>query len=103
MKLKKGVLLGDIKPEIIMALLVIEPILQGYNQGLVITSCRNGKHSKNSKHYLGYAVDFRIWQLQNDNTTDAVVALIRSELTKEYYVKAEDTHIHVQWNGQPIG
>ena len=102
MKLKPGVKIGGIRPEIIAALLVIEPILKGYDQELVITSCRDGRHSKNSKHYLGCAVDIRTWQLENDDTTDAVVVLIKSALTSEYYVVNEQTHIHLQFNGAPI-
>ena len=101
MKLKSGVKLGQIKPEIVAACLVIEPILKRHGQELIITSCRDGRHSKNSKHYLGYAIDIRIWDLQQHNEVEAVAILLQDALTDEYYVHVEPDHIHLQFNGLP--
>ena len=102
MKLKNGVKLGCISPEMIACCLVIEPILKNHGQELIITSCRDGKHSKNSKHYLGHAIDIRIWDLQRDNTVNAVALLLQDALTDEYYVHVEPDHIHIQFNGLAI-
>ena len=102
MRFKSGIMVGGIKPEMVVALMVIEPILEQYGQECVVTAVRDGKHSKNSKHYLGYAVDLRSWVLSRDNTASNCASAIQTALGGEYFVQAESDHIHAQFNGLPI-
>lgn len=59
MKLKIGVRLKDLSPQMVMAALIIYSIY--YDRGIecVITSANDSKHSTNSLHYKGNALDIR--------------------------------------------
>lgn len=101
MKIKHGVSLKGISPEIIVAILIIEPILNEYGQELVITSGREGQHVKNSAHYRGDAIDFRNWQLVADGNLHAAITVMQDALGDEYWIKDSDTHIHLETKSFP--
>lgn len=101
MKLKSGVRVGHVKPPIVLCFYIIEPVLELYGQELVVTSICDGKHSKNSKHYLGYACDIRTWQLTENGTIQEAAKDIQNALGEEYYIAVESDHIHIQFNGLP--
>lgn len=98
MILKKGVLITGVQPEIVLAIIIIEPICDELGVDLVITSCRDGEHSKNSKHKLGFAIDIRTRDLQ-DQEKIKLAQDIRAALTSEFFVLLEGDHIHIQFNG----
>ena len=101
MKLKDGIIVNGMRPEILLAVYIIEPILLSLHQELVITEICGGKHSANSKHYLGCAIDIRTWALTENGTTEECAKLLQSALGWEYYVHVEPDHIHIQFNGLP--
>ena len=101
MKLKEGVKVSGVQPEIILALMVIQPLFDAIDVDFVITSCRDGKHSKNSKHYLGYAVDIRSREMDHLEQV-ALAQAIRKALTPEYYLLIEADHFHLQFNGSAL-
>ena len=96
--LKDGVKAQSVKQEIVLALMVIAGICEEHDIDLVVTSIRDGVHSHNSKHKLGYAVDIRSREI-SDGYKVEFTQRIRDALTDEYYVKLEDDHIHIQFNG----
>ena len=98
MEFKKGVLITGVQPEIVLAIIIIEGVCDGLGVDLVITSCRDGEHSKNSKHKLGFAVDIRTRDL-SDHEKTKLAQDIRAALTSEFFVLLEDDHIHIQFNG----
>lgn len=59
-----------------------------------ITAGKDGKHSTNSQHYLGLAVDVRIKDWKCDVTTLARV--IAMTLGSDYVVVQESDHLHIQ-------
>ena len=94
---KKGVKINGIKPEAVLACLVIVSVLTAQGFGaydIVITSGTEGKHSRTSLHYVGFAVDVRSNEM--DFPEDAVDAL-KIALTDEFDVIQEKTHIHVEF------
>ena len=99
MKIKKGVRVGGLQPEMILAIMIVEPISVSFGQDFCITSALDGKHSKTSRHPLGFAVDVR----SRDMTDDARAGLAMQEaLGDEYFVLVERNHIHIQFNGTQI-
>ena len=100
MKIKSGVQVGGIQPEMILALMVAEPILEDYGQDLVITSCTDSQHSKNSRHYIGYGLDLRSRDVQTSDIS-LLVDDLKLALGSEYYVAFETHHFHIQFNGSP--
>jgi hypothetical protein len=88
--------INGIQPELVVAMLVVS----GIHPDAEITSCVEGKHSRTSLHYVGYAIDVAI----NDKTREQAVdfrTAIAESLTVEYDVILEDDHIHIEF--QPKG
>ncbi len=99
MKIKSGVSLLGLKPEMVIAFIIAAPILESYSQECVITSGVEGKHSKKtSKHYVGYGLDLRTRDM-NGADSELCAADIRDALGDEFYVAFEKNHIHISYNG----
>ncbi len=97
MKIKPGVRLNGLRVEMMVALMIIEPILKRYQQELVITSALDSKHSNRSRHYVGHGLDVRTRDIVGD--VNEVVDKIKADLGSEYYVAFEKNHIHISFNG----
>lgn len=63
----------------------------------VVTSLTDGKHSDNSLHYSGEAVDFRTWYFTEQVLEDLAWELQR-DLGSDYDVVVEKTHLHVEYD-----
>lgn len=95
MMIKEGVAIAGVRPEIIIALQIVEPILESYGQELVITSCMEGKHKRGSAHYTGRAVDLRIWNITD---AEACVRVCKNKLGDNYDIILEGNHIHLEFD-----
>ena len=95
MKIKDGVACAGIQPEIVLALIVVEPILEAHKQELVVTSALDGKHKRGSAHYTGRAVDLRTWDLVMG---EECVKKMQSALGVGYDVVLEHNHIHMEFD-----
>lgn len=102
MRLKRGVKLNGMSPQILLAIVIAAPIFSKYQKReLVITSVTDSKHGRGSKHFIGNAVDLRTRTLDKAPsqanarlvTNDLVVAL-----GAEFDVVLEKDHIHVEWD-----
>lgn len=98
MKIKAGVRIIGLKPEMIICMMIIEPIMEAYEQELVITSGTEGRHSAKSRHYLGYGLDIRCRDIPASQIPEAVIDMQES-LGAEFFVLYEGNHIHIQFNG----
>ena len=98
MKIKSGVSVQGLKPEIIIAAMIADGVWTEHGQELVITSGTDGKHSKNSRHYIGMAIDLRTWYFEK-KLRPLIARKLRLTLGTEYKVVNHKTHIHVQFNG----
>lgn len=99
MKIKEGVKVTGLRPELLLALMVAKDVWQAEGQELVITSVIDGKHSATSLHYAGQAADLRIWGLADPAKT---AALLNESLGEDYDVLAEGDHIHVEWQPRRV-
>lgn len=59
MEFKEGVSIKGIQPEIILALLLTEPIYKQRLLTMWVTSVTDGEHMEGSLHYKGLAADLR--------------------------------------------
>jgi hypothetical protein len=102
MRIKPGVQVGGLQPEMILALMIVEPILESYGQELVLTSVTDSEHSDMSRHYVGYGTDIRSRDARRAgfNVTE-IEDKMSAALGDEYYVKHEVHHFHLQFNGSP--
>ena len=101
LRVKKGVVFKDFKEHIIFLLEILCNLSEIIKKDIWITSANDGKHSKNSYHYLDLALDIRIRNLTSDE-----IKLVLTELTLDsgrYYlpffdIVLESDHIHVEWD-----
>ena len=82
---------------LVKILLVGEKVYNRMGKELVITSLMEGKHKRNSKHYIGDAADFRTWYFTPPEMLD-VVEQLRNLLGGDYDVVLEPDHIHVEYD-----
>lgn len=97
MKLKPGVVIHGIRPEMLLALIVGESVWREFDlPELVITSCTDGTHSPTSLHYSGSAVDLRSRDIPSSQVSIVANAL-SDRLGVDFDVIPEATHIHVEY------
>jgi len=101
-KLKNNVNLSGVHSKVYYAASVIAEIYEEYNLDLVITSGRDGRHSKHSVHYGGLAIDCRIYTLPSATAVKEVATEIQKRLGDEFWVLLEKDHIHCQYGHDNI-
>lgn len=101
MKLKLGVLLKDLTPQMVLGALVINDVFWKHDTECIITSANDSTHSATSWHYKGRALDFRTKHYVGDKT--ALVQEIKDDLGPNFDVVLEDLggnneHLHVEYD-----
>lgn len=95
--IKKGVSCEGIKLEALHAIIACHACYMDAGQSFTVTSICDGKHSKNSLHYSGLAIDIRTRDL--DGITPIKMAeLIQAKLGDDYDVVVETDHIHLEYD-----
>lgn len=100
MKLKNGVKLDGTRPEIWMAVGVLEGIYASLGKELVVTSLNDGTHMVGSRHYQGLAADIRIRDL-SPMELEVVLATAKLRLEPAGYDVVDErkkAHIHVEYD-----
>lgn len=105
-KLKKGVMLDKVQPQMVVAAMVVCSIYEEAGYDCTITSGNDGVHSTGSLHYRGLALDFRTRNVPEDLRDDlqrAVQVALNGEASNfvgDYDVVLEKTHLHVEYDPQ---
>ena len=103
MKLKTGVKVGRIQPELVLGLVVANTIHQEITgEPLVVTSLADGKHKNTSLHYKGLAADIRSHDLNTAQKTHFSGAM-KLALGSEFQLILEDEgkaneHYHLEYD-----
>lgn len=97
-ELKAGVNPLGMRPEIMLAIAVADEVYNILNVHLVITSISDGKHSANSYHYKGLAVDLRTRYFLDDKDLKDTAKEIKDRLGPLYDVVVEKDHIHLEFD-----
>lgn len=103
LNLKAGVDVSNLQPEILVGILVAQSVYSTYGFDCIITSLKDGVHSKQSLHYrdgLCRAVDLRINHLPNELVAN-LAAEIRLRLTTDYDLVQESDHLHLEYDPKP--
>ncbi len=95
-RIKPGVRIEGIRPEIIMAINVAEALYTLHNTELVINKVTDRPHSPGSLHYIGQAVDLRISDLSRGEV-GAIATELRIALGRQFNVVVKSDHIHVEF------
>lgn len=93
--LKEGVDIRGLQPEMSLGILILYTKLLpiSTNGKVVITAITDGKHKTNSLHYVGSAVDIRIWNL--DNIKGIIQDLKESMAGFDFFLHSD--HLHVEY------
>jgi hypothetical protein len=97
-RLKPGVSIVGIKPEISMALPIIASVYQVFGVDTVVTAGTDGKHRVGSLHYSGNALDIRTRNIATAAEKHEMCAKIAEALGKDFDVVLESTHLHVEFD-----
>jgi hypothetical protein len=96
LSLKSDVRSLGVKPEALLAILIAYSVYQRHGKNCVITSIVDGKHSRGSIHYAGYAFDLRTRHLTEEEL-GAIALDLQEALGQDYDVVIEPNHIHVEY------
>jgi hypothetical protein len=96
LEVKPGVSLVLLRPQILIALRVLEALFDDEGVACVITSGDDGTHKQGSKHYGGDALDIRTRTI-TQHKAQLIVQHARRALGSSFTVLLEHDHIHVQY------
>jgi len=96
MSLKAGVRVLGIRPEMVLALRIVEAVYQAHGAPFVITSVMEGTHKRASLHYLGCAADLRL----PPQDAASIVAEAKAALGDDFDVILEGDHVHVEFQAK---
>ena len=97
MVLKQGVKITNLKPQLIIAIIVANDVYNLHKQELVITSCDDSKHGIGTLHGQGYAFDCRTSYFTNGEA-QRVANEIRAKIDDAFDVVYEGDHIHIEYD-----
>lgn len=101
MKLKPGVKLKDLQPQMALAAMIVRDCYESFGATCTVTSANDSRHSPLSLHYMGQALDFRTKDFPASK--QALLGMIRDSLGTEFDVLLEgehtdNEHIHVEYD-----
>jgi ribosomal protein S18 acetylase RimI-like enzyme len=96
MTLKPGVRLLGIKPEAAVALMVAQSIYHRHEVEMTVTSVVDGKHSRGSIHYAGFAFDLRSNGIPFIVMREIFESL-KEQLGADFDVIQESDHVHCEY------
>ena len=96
MSLKAGVRVLGIRPEVVLALRIVEAVYQAHGAPFVITSVMEGTHKRASLHYVGCAADVRL----PPQDAVSIVAEAKAALGDDFDVILEGDHVHVEFQAK---
>lgn len=96
MELKDNVIPTSLKPETLLAIIITNDVYKLHGHSLTVTSIADGKHARQSLHYVGYAFDARTRMLTDDEIY-SISNELRKRLTTDYDVVVESDHLHIEY------
>lgn len=96
MRAKDGVKFDGARGPLLLALSMIEPVMENTGEYTVTSIC-DGTHSAHSLHHVGLAADIRTRHIPAEKVAGVALAL-RAALGKGYDVVVEADHIHIEYD-----
>jgi hypothetical protein len=86
----------SLKPQIVLALIIVDQIMKESGQEAIITSINDSRHAETSLHYDGSAVDIRSRTFSNP---EQVLALCKQALgnSNDFDMILESDHFHLEY------
>ena len=96
MRLKNGVRIAGVRPEMVLALSIVESILGDHGVDCVVTSLVDGQHSRGSLHYVGCACDIRSRDMPQTHY-DEIFEELKKALGEDFDLVDEGDHWHCEF------
>lgn len=93
--IKPGVRVRGLSNEILLAIMIAQSVYSETEASMTITSLSDGRHSTNSLHHTGDAVDLR---LPMPVTREQIMSQLKKALGADYDVILEVDHIHIEYD-----
>lgn len=104
MRLKRGVEIQGITNEMTWGMMIANDVYDFYGFDLEITSALDGRHSRNSLHYSGNALDYGIKDKGGNPFTRLFMKQLRDNIKvrcgKNFDVVVEKNHIHHEYQAR---
>jgi hypothetical protein len=105
MRIKAGVKIKGLQPEIILGLIMAEAVYKNHGFEAIVTSAKDGRHGPGSLHYKGQAIDLRTRHLPF-GLDETIARDLRERLGDDFDVLAEKDdpqtgkvmHIHLEFD-----
>ena len=104
LSIKRGVDLVGVTVPMLMATVVANDVYTKHGFDCIITTGRDGEHSRASFHYSGNALDYRMRHIKDDDLRMVIYREIKERLGMQYdvihhpYVSDKSPgHIHVEF------
>ena len=99
---KTGVKLNGIKPETVVAMTVANEVFALHKLDCKISSVVEGKHSRTSLHYPGFAFDISCDDIFSSEEANSIRFAIDARLTNEYdvvltWTDSDNDHFHIEF------
>lgn len=94
---KEGVLIDNIRPEMVIGMVVAHASYQEHGLDLWITSANDRTHSETSLHYAGQALDYRTRHVPGEASKIAIAGHINEALPDDFDCVVESDHLHHEW------
>ena len=94
---KPGVIVNGLLPIMEFCDNVVHYTFLGLGYASIITSALDGKHSQNSLHYEGLALDYRRRHVP-DEVMRQIVRRLRKCLGGDWDIVLERTHLHIEYD-----
>ncbi len=92
-----GAKVNGLQPEMVLAYVIACFVYAEYDADCTLTEGTGGKHGIGSLHYVGLAIDLRIWSFTSQEMLDEVVDKLKERLGDQYDVVLEGNHIHIEF------
>jgi hypothetical protein len=96
MRLKHSVNPIGLKPEMLLALMIVNDVYKDAGGECIPTSINDSTHHETSRHYQGMAIDFRTRNLPMGSDIQIYNEIV-TRLGKHYSARLESDHIHVSY------
>lgn len=91
--------LSDLRPQMVLALLILDPVFAQFGEDVVLTSANDGDHGA-IVHYVGLAVDLRTRGIPKATLPKMQSAALKAlgGVASEYDLLIESNHFHLEWD-----
>lgn len=101
-KIKNGVVITGMKPEINLAISITNTVLDRHGYDCIVTEITGGRHSRHSLHPVGLAVDIRSKHIRVESKKIEILGDLREALGDKYDVILEglgsvNEHYHIEY------